>query len=236
MNRTVAEELALSLLLLLSVGIAPNLFPADLAGVAKLSWTGKVILLPSIALFFLIVIVATVRGHTRLTNRAWAGVVAGLVGTLGLEVIRATSFRLGGMPGDMPRLLGVLLTDRFMMGPNLGSDLLGWAYHFWNGVAFAVIFAVIFGRRPLKWSVVYAQLIGLGLLAGPVVKSFGIGPFGSEMPAMPATVVLAHLVFGLLMGRVLQRRLRDGSWLLAPLLDRSPSASGAPARRRASEA
>jgi hypothetical protein len=142
-------------------------------------------------------------------------VLAGLIGTLGLEVIRATSFRMGGMPGDMPRLLGVLLTDRFMDGPNLRSDLLGWAYHFWNGIAFAVIFAVLFGRKSWRWTVAYAELIGLGLLLEPVVKSFGIGFMGKDMPAMPFTVVVAHLAFGVLMGWVLRRRVRDRGWLLS---------------------
>ncbi len=55
--------------------------------------------------------------------------------------------QLVGMIGDLPRLMGVLLTDRFMLGPSLVSDILGYAYHFWNGASFGVIFAVLLGRR-----------------------------------------------------------------------------------------
>ncbi len=205
MSRLLSEEVLLGVLILLSVGIGPNLFPADLAGVAKLSETGRAVLLPSILATVLFTGLARSRAHPELLRRVLIGALAGFVGTLGLEVVRATSFHLGGMPGDMPRLLGVLLTDRFMMGPNLGSDLLGWGYHFWNGIAFGIIFTVVFGRRSRLWTVVYAQLIGLGLLLGPVVKSFGIGFMGLEMPAMPFTVVLAHLVYGWLLGTVLQR-------------------------------
>jgi len=214
MNRILSEPVLLGAGLLATAGISPNLFPADLAGVAKLSTTGPEVLLPSILLFFVLVVVARRRGHDGLANRAIAGMLAGLVATLGLEVVRATSFRLGGMPGDMPRLLGVLLTDRFMDGPDLRSDLLGWAYHFWNGATFGIIFAVLFGKRSWRWTVVYAQLIGIGLLVGPVVKSFGIGFMGKDMPAMPATVVLAHLVFGILLAWGLRRWTHTEGWLL----------------------
>lgn len=186
-------------------GIAPNLFPAALAGVAKLSVTGKFVLAPSIVLLAAIALLARARHYTTLTRRLAVGAVSGLVATIGLEIVRTISFRLGGMPGDMPRLLGVLLTDRFMVGPSWWSDALGYGYHFWNGVAFGLVFVLIFGRRPLAWTIVYGQLIGLGFLASPAVKSMGIGTLGLAMPAMPVTVILAHLVFGLLLGLGLRR-------------------------------
>ncbi len=214
MDRILKEETILSGVILLMAGISPNLFPAALAGVAKLDVTGKYVLLPSIVILLAGAFLASTRGHHRLANRIWAGMLAGFVGTLGLEVVRATSFRLGGMPGDMPRLLGVLLTNRFMYGPSLGSDLLGWAYHFWNGISFGIIFTVLFGRPRLIWAVIYAQLIGIGLLLGPVVKSFGIGFMGKDMPAMPLTVVVAHLVFGVLLAAVVRRRVAEKGWLL----------------------
>ncbi len=57
------------------------------------------------------------------------------------------------MPGSLPQLAGVLLLDRFMLGPSLWSDVAGWAYHYWNGVCFGLIFAVLFGPNPcgLRW-------------------------------------------------------------------------------------
>jgi hypothetical protein len=109
------------------------------------------------------------------------------------------------MPGDMPRLLGVLLTDRFMVGPSPLSDILGWGYHFWNGLAFGLVFVLILGRRSLWWTIIYGQLIGIGFLASPAVKSLGIGAFGLDLPAMPLTVVIAHLFFGILLGLGLRR-------------------------------
>lgn len=198
-------QFMLGLVALGLAGIAPNLFPAAQAGVAKLSVTGKFVLLPSIILLAVIYLVARARGYGELTRRLTVGALAGVGATSGLEIVRTISFRLGGMPGDMPRLLGVLLTDRFMAGPSVWSDVLGYGYHFWNGIAFGLVFVLIFGRRSLLWTLIYGQLIGLGFLASPAVKSLGIGAFGLDMPAMPLTVVLAHLVFGLLLWLGLKR-------------------------------
>lgn len=214
MTRMKVEELLLSLLVLALSGISPNLFPAAQAGYAKMSYLGTHLLLPSIILLVIVFIVALFRDHQRLTNRILAGAAAGFVATLGLEVVRATSFHLGGMPGDMPQLLGVLLTDRFMLGPSALSTTLGYLYHFWNGISFGIIFAVLFGRKSVLWALVYAQLIGIGFLLSPAVKAMGIGFMGSKMPAMPLTVVLAHLAFGLILGLLAKRWVANDGWLL----------------------
>ena len=205
MKRLLEGETILSLVVLALAGLAPNLFPAAQAGVAKLSFLGKAVLAPSIILLGGTLLLARSRGYTRLVRRTLAGAGAGLTATLALEVVRATSFRLGGMPGDMPRLLGVLLTDRFMQGPSLFSDLLGWSYHFWNGAVFGIIFAVVFGPQPLHWFEVYGFLIGLGFLFSPAVSALGIGFLGLNMPAMPLTVILAHAAYSAVLGCLTNR-------------------------------
>lgn len=209
MKRFLTGENILGLIALGLVGLAPNLFPAAQAGLAKLSTLGKFVLIPSVIGVIAVYAIAQTQGHARLANRLGAGAAAGFIATLGLEVVRATSFHFGGMPGDMPRLLGVLLTDRFMVGPSPLSDILGWSYHFWNGIAFGVIFALIFGRRPRIWALAYAQLVGIGFLLSPAVKSLGIGFMGIDLPAMPLTVVGAHLVFGIILAHLTQHWICD---------------------------
>jgi len=200
MRRILDEEVILSAVVLLLAGVSPNIFPAAQAGLAKMPALALYLLVPAIVLLGLLFAVACGRGHRRLASHMLIGVVAGLIATIGLELVRATSFRLGGMPGDLPRLMGVLLTDRFMFGPSTLSDVLGWAYHFWNGAVFGLIFAVLLGRRPVSWYVGYGVLIGVGFLASPVVTSMGIGSFGLGMPSMPVSVVLAHVVYGWALG------------------------------------
>jgi hypothetical protein len=194
------EETILGLVALALAGVAPNIFPAAMAGFGTMPILAARFLLPAAAAVALVAGFAAARGHHHLVNRILAGAAGGAIATLGLEVVRLTSFHLGGMPGDLPRLMGVLLTDRFMLGPSLLSDVLGWTYHFWNGACFGIIFTVLLGQRRIRWAITYGVLIGLGFLLSPVVKSLGIGFMGFDMPTMPATVLLAHAVFGWMLG------------------------------------
>ena len=200
---------------LLAAGIPPNLFPAAQAGLAKMSYLGKWFLLPSVGVLLLATVASAIRGRRVLSRRILVGAFSGIIATLGLELVRATSFHFGGMPGDMPKLLGVLLTDRFMLGPSVFSNTVGYAYHFWNGICFGVIFSVIFGKRPVWWAVAFAQAIGIGFLLSPAVQALGIGFMGLAMPAMPITVVTAHLVFGILLAVLTRRLIPESPWLFA---------------------
>lgn len=216
MQRLLREEVILSGVALGMAGLAPNLFPAAQKGVASMPFLASWVLLPSIAVLVAALTMAVARGHGRLVNRILAGAAAGLVATVALEAIRIPSFRLfQGMPGSMPELLGVLITNRFMEGPSLGSDVLGWAYHFWNGACFGMIFAIAFGRRARVWYLAYAGGIGLGFLLSPAVQSMGIGFMGFAMPAMPVTVAVAHAAFGLTLAATSRRWVRGDDWLLA---------------------
>jgi hypothetical protein len=207
------ERLVLALLALAAAGVAPNIFPVAQAGIAKMSDLAIWFLLPSIGVLAAVTAIIFWRGHRVLGRRLVVGAAAGAIATLGLEAVRMTGFHFGGMPGDMPRLLGVLLTDRFMLGPSTLSDGLGFAYHFWNGATFGLIFSVILGKRSVLWTLAYGVLVGVGFLASPAVVAMGVGFFASEMPIMIVTVILAHIAFGLVLGVVLRRWLPDSTWL-----------------------
>lgn len=215
MKRIAKERLVLAFLALAAAGIAPNIFPAAQAGLATMHQLALWLLLPSLAALVAVVAFTFLRGHDSLARRMVIGLGAGFVATIGLELVRATSFRLGGMPGDLPRLLGVLITDRFMLGPSLLSDVLGYAYHFWNGATFGLIFAVIFGRRAVWWPALYGTTIGAGFLASPAVQAMGVGFFALQMPSMIATVVVAHIAFGFILGVLLRRWLPEAEFIHA---------------------
>lgn len=215
MKSSFLEETALGLATLALAGASPLIFPAAQAGLAKMSILAVRLLLPSIVLLVVTIGLAAWRGHARLANRVLAGGAAGLVATLGLEAVRITGFRLGWMPGDLPQLMGVLITDRFMLGPSLLSTALGYAYHFWNGACFGIVFAVVLGRKGPAWSVPYGTLVGIGFLGSPAVKAMGVGLFAVRMPSMAFTVLLAHVVFGVLLGLLTRRWARGEGWMLS---------------------
>ena len=194
-------QLILTLLALLSVAISPNLFVLAQAGYAKLSQLAVTFLIPSIILLAAVILLAHAKNYDNLVRQIKIGICGGLLATLGLEVVREIGFRLGGMPGEMPQLMGVLMLDRIALGPNWASNLAGWSYHFWNGASFGLIYSLLLGRPPYWSGIIYAILIGIGLLISPVVVAMGVGYFGAQFGiGFPITVILAHIVFGLILG------------------------------------
>ncbi len=180
--------------------VGPNIFPAAQAGYSTLHVLAIRLLLPSIVALALIS--AAIWQSQRAISRAvfW-GAVAGVLATIPLEVVRLVGFHFDYMPGNLPRLMGVLLLDRFAQGPSTASDVAGWTYHFWNGASFGIIYALLFGTRRRWLGAIYGVLIGIGFMVSPVVKSLGVGLFGLQFSyGFPLTVTLAHLGFGVALG------------------------------------
>jgi len=195
------KKLVLSIIALLAAGISPNLFVISQAGVAELSNLAVNFLIPSIIVMILLIIISYYWGVEDLSGQIGKGVLAGMISTIGLEIVREIGFHLGGMPGDMPKLLGVLLLNQFAKGPDTISNIAGWSYHFWNGASLGIIYSVLFGRGRKWGGIIYALLIGIGFMASPAVIPLGVGYFGSDFGiGFPITVLLAHLALGTLLG------------------------------------
>ncbi len=191
----------------LAAGSGPLLLVAADAGYGSLHDLGLWILLPSIIVLILIAFWSAHRRWTRLTAGLKASLTIGILATLGLDVVREVGFRLfHTMPGDISMLIGVLLTDRFMQGPDPFSNGLGELDHLWNGVTLAAVFILIFGRQKHWVALVYALLVAIGFMTSPVVDAIGVGLFGKDFgPGFALTVILAHLVFGLILGTLSRR-------------------------------
>jgi hypothetical protein len=198
------RSLFLRLVLAAIASAAPNAFPAAQAGYANLAQLGKFVILPSVALLIAAMFALKSR-EPETASRLPCGAIAGALATVALEVIRYSGFRLGYMPGHLPELMGVLLADRFALGPSTWSTTLGFIYHFWNGACFGMIFALFFSHRPVWWAAAYGILIGFGFLLSPVVQSLGVGFMGRDFGwHFAATVLVAHLAFGTALGFLLR--------------------------------
>ncbi len=200
------KKIALSFVVLLAAGISPNLFVAAQAGYASMSNLAVYFLIPSIIILG-IIYGLNIRGELKeISFQIRNGIIAGLIGTIGLEIIRETGFQLGGMPGQMPKLLGVLFLDRFALGPNFLSNVAGYAYHFWNGAAFGIIYSILLGRGHIWTGILYGILVGIGFMVSPAAVALGVGYFGLDFGwGFPLTVTLAHISFGSLLGWIIFR-------------------------------
>jgi len=188
------------LLLLASASVSPLVFPIAESGRSTMDVLAKVALLPAAGL--LLATVALLYWiDDSLARISVAGLVTGAVATVALEAIRLPGFLLGFMPGNLPRLMGVLLLNQFALGPSLKSDIAGWAYHFWNGASFGLIYVLVFGTCRRWVGTTFGVFLGFGFMFSPVVSSLGVGFMGLEFSkAFPVTVTLTHAAFGLALG------------------------------------
>jgi len=202
-------ELVATGIVLAAAGVSPLMFVAAAAGYGSMNFYAKFALLPAIFVVIAIAIIARIRHWDRLYRGILIATVAGPLATLGLEVVRIIGFRIfHAMPGSMPMLMGVLITNRFMLGPNVWSNLAGWGDHIIiNGISFALVYVLVFGC-PRWWRAVpYAWGIATVFMLSPDMKMLGdIGYFGLAMgPGFAITVYLAHTLFGLILGTLVAR-------------------------------
>jgi hypothetical protein len=188
------------LFLLATASVSPLIFPIAESGRSSMDVLAKPALLPAGALL-LITVGVLYRVEDSLARTSTMGLAAGALATVALEAIRLPGFWLGFMPGNLPRLMGVLLLNQFAAGPSLKSDVAGWAYHFWNGASFGLIYVLVFGTCRPWVGTVFGVILGFGFMFSPVVTALGVGFLGLEFSrGFPLTVTVAHAAFGLVLG------------------------------------
>jgi hypothetical protein len=209
------KRMTIILVLLAAASVSPLIFPLAESGRSTMDVLAKLALVPSIA------VIAAMAGLLYRRKDSFGRVVvaslaAGAVATVALEAVRLPGFWLGFMPGNLPRLMGVLLLNQFATGPTLASDLAGWAYHVWNGASFGLIYVLLFGTCRRWAATVFGVLLGLGFMFSPVVSALGVGFLGLGFSrGFPITVTLAHASFGLALGWLASRWL---GFIESPLL------------------
>jgi len=159
----------------------------------------------------------------------WRGIVVGSLAGLGA----AFTYDLFRLPFVFARELGIerILPplQLFKVFPRFGAmilgqpveqpvysvlaQLVGWAYHFSNGLTFGIMYVALIGdatKRHWAWAVVFAVGLELAMLFTPYPAFFHI-PLTSKFVIV---TLAAHLVFGVFMGRatlVLWRLLRPSA-------------------------
>lgn len=191
--------------------VGPNILVVALTpGMPEMPVLSRYVLLPSFLLLALVWVLGAWSRHDRLTNRIWVGIWAGAAATGVLDAIRLTGFHLGQMPGNMPRMFGVLILDRMALGPSLGSDVLGYAYHYWVGACFGLAYALVCGRFRWWGGLVWGLIIEIGMMVTPpMVVAMDTGYFGVKFgPGLLVTSLTAHVAFGIVLGLLAERYVR----------------------------
>jgi hypothetical protein len=96
----------------------------------------------------------------------------------------------------------------------LAAHLVGWIYHFSNGLTFGVMYMALIGdvrRRSWLWAIALAVGLELAMLFTPYTSFFGIAP----SVRFVIVTLTAHLIFGIVLGllaRAIARRWRELTW------------------------
>lgn len=217
-------ELLLTLLAVIPAAVGPNVLVVALTpGMPGMPALVRLALLPSIALLVLVWIAARRAGYARLVNRIETGVWVGFVATAALDVLRLTSFSLGLLPGNLPRMFGVLILDRMAVGPSTGSDIVGSFYHSWVSACLGLTYALLVGRTRWWGGLIWGLIIEVGMMTTPpMVVAMDTGYFGLKLGKGILNGVFLgslfpHISYGIVLGLLLERYVAHRGTVLALL-------------------
>lgn len=138
----------------------------------------------------------------RFADRAIDGAMWGLVATVAYDVIRPllmVIFRYHFNPYRAMPVFGSLITDQ--PKTTAAAISVGWIYHFWNGLSFGVMFALIRPRGgPLAGLIWAMALQGFMMWAYPTLLDLRL-----DNPGFLVAGLVGHAMWGLTLGWSLRR-------------------------------
>ncbi len=188
------------------------------------------ILIPATALLIAMAWIDLMHGDRRLFHAVMIGAIGGLVAAIAYDVFRLP-FVIGAVDHVGPAWLQLPL---FKVFPRFGAMILGqpftttqtdsqfpliahvvgWIYHFSNGITFGIMYMAMIGdakRRSWLWAIALAVGLELSMLFTPYTRFFGINLTTRFIVA----TLLAHLVFGIALG--LYSKLKAIRWPIQAL-------------------
>ncbi len=169
------------------------------------------IALPALAVLCGLALADRASGTRRLWRVVVVGAVAGLAAAMAYDVFRLPFVYADalGIQHVAPPLKLFKVFPRFgamILGQPLeqpvysaAAQLVGWTYHFSNGLTFGIMYLALIGdpaRRSWWWAVAFAVGLELAMLFTPYPAFFRI-PITAKFITVTLT---AHLVFGVVMG------------------------------------
>jgi hypothetical protein len=148
------------------------------------------------------------RGDGRAFRIIVVGAVAGFLAAVAYDIFRlpfvfSKSWGLTGVVPPLPLfkvfpMFGALILGRGDTS-SVAANLIGWIYHFSNGITFGVMYATMVNgqwRRLWPVAIVFAVGLELAMLFTPYPATFGI----RVTETFVVVTLTAHLIFGVVMG------------------------------------
>jgi hypothetical protein len=124
-------------------------------------------LAPLSALIFVALLVGSGRGREDVfLNRMWGGLIAGAAGLLAYDGIRWLILLTDLVPFNPFRAIevyGLLILDQYE--DTFLTKTVGWAFHLWNGLSFALMYTLAVGRGRVLWALGWGMILEISMLA-----------------------------------------------------------------------
>jgi hypothetical protein len=189
---------------------------AEFYGLCSMRSFTFAILLPATAILLLLAGLNRWKGDRALWSAVVIGAGAGFLAACVYDVFRLPFVfsREWGLSGVVPPMnlfkvfprFGAMILGEPVEQPefSLAAHLIGWTYHFSNGITFGVMYLALIGdarRRSWLWAVLVATGLELAMLFTPYPQFFAI-----PLTALFVAVTFAaHLIFGVVLGIATQR-------------------------------
>jgi len=171
----------------------------------SMTWTSGLVALPATGL----VVGAAFAGRREndrlavVADRLVAGALWGLVATLAYDAARPLlvwGLSLDFAPYRAHATFGSLITGQ--PRGTTTATVVGWGYHFWNGIGFGTMFALVRPRGPWPAGLVWALgLQGLMMALYPRFLEVRL-----DDPGFLVTTIVGHGIYGIVLGSCLARR------------------------------
>lgn len=168
---------------------------AKVFGIASLQFVSSFIFLPCALLLIGFWIWSGGNGRSYLHQALTIGFWGGLLGTLAYDAIRVPFLVLLGQRVFAPiSVYGVWLAEATISSRL--TEVLGWGYHFSNGITFGIMYALFMRRRHWLWAILWAFMLETIALASPFAHIFNLTGNYSAI----GTAYLGHVAYGLPLG------------------------------------
>jgi len=167
--------------------------------------------IPALAILTGLAIFDRVRGDRKTWNAILVGTIAGLAAAVAYDIFRipfvyAKELHIDGIIPPLalykvfPRF-GAMILGQSVEQPSysLSAQVVGWTYHFSNGLTFGIMYLAMVGdtsRRHWVWAVLMAVGLELGMLFTPYPQMFAI----KVGAAFVIVTLVAHMIFGVALG------------------------------------
>jgi len=175
-----------------------------IAGWLPMYFLVDVLAAPSLVLLLILGIIAARIDARVFLDRLIVGAWGGIAATLAYDAIRL-----------MIRASGLISFDPFQTHPAFGrlitgfpentltALIVGWAYHYWNGFGFGIMYTLVAGNARWVYALGWAMFLEIGwLTALPSTFEFRLNP------ESVAVSFIGHGVYGVVLGLIAQRFIR----------------------------